>query len=271
MPSLSHKLSALAIALVVASCGGDGSGGSGATSGGSTATLGNAVESANFAGYQVTGSVGTFRKVSGTWTVPSVTTSASDTASSAWAGIGGGCINPPDCTLVEPTLIQAGTEHDSTGGQPSYFAWWEALPAPAVQASGGPLGADTFDVAPGDRITVDIDGSNLVLWAIRITNVRGGSTHWTFDTTVPYVVGGTTAEWIVESPLAFGVGGVGQPDIANFGRVPFSALTANGANPHLGGTAFVLTDADGNVLATPSVPSASGDAFAVCFGSGPCS
>src|SRR5207253_3033657 len=168
------------------------------------------------------------KKVSGTCTAPSVTPSSSDTASSIWAGIGGGCTNPPDCTLVEPTLIQAGTEQDSSGGQPSYFAWWEALPGPAIEASGGPLSSQTFDALPGDRITVDVDGSNLLVWTIRIMDVRGGATHWTFETTVPYVAVATTVEWIVESPLAFGLGGVAQPTLSDFGRVSLFDLTENG-------------------------------------------
>src|SRR5205085_6011496 len=107
-----------------AGCGGGGGGGGGATSndgseagggdaGSSTAPLESAIKSTNFSGYQRAGAPLGFKKVSGTWIVPSVTPSSSDTASSIWAGIGGGCTNPPDCTLVEPTLIQAGTEQDS--------------------------------------------------------------------------------------------------------------------------------------------------------------
>jgi hypothetical protein len=226
----------------------------------------------NFSGYQRAGGPLGFKKVSGTWGVPSVSASSTDTASSIWVGIGGGCPNPPACTLVEPTLIQAGTEQDSTGGQPTYFAWWEALPGPAIPASGEMLSSQTFDVLPGDRITVEVDGTNLVVWTIRIVDVRGGTTHWTFDTTVPYLAAGTTVEWIVESPLAFGLGGVGQPTLSDFGRVSLFDLTENGMNPHLGsGDAFVLTDGRGNVLASPSGPSSSGDGFAVCFGPNPCS
>ena len=258
---------------VAAGCGGDG-GGSSTNVDDTLASNPSALRSTNYCGYQVAGAPLGFHQVSGTWTVPSVPTSGPDAASSAWTGIGGGCSDPPDCTFVEPTLIQAGTEQDRVGGQAVYYAWWEALPAPAIPASGGPLGLGTgnFDVQAGDRITVNIDGSSLVLWNIDIIDERGGSEHWRFHTTVPYVTVGTTAEWIAESPLAIATSGVGQAPLTDFGRVSFSALTKNGASPNLGtaGNPFIMTDGNGGVLCNPSAPTASGDGFVACSGSAPC-
>jgi hypothetical protein len=265
-----HVLYLLMLAAVSPSCGGGDGSGTGGTD--PAATLQSGIKSTNFCGYQRAGGPAGFRKVGGTWIVPSVSTPGTDTASSAWTGIGGGCSDPPDCTVVEPTLIQAGTEHDRTGGQASYYAWWEALPGPAVQASGGPLSSQTFDVAPGDRITVSIDGSSLVLWNIDIVDTRDGASHWSFHTTVPYLVAGTTAEWIVEAPLSIGTGGTGQIPLSDFGRIPFLDLTQNGANPDLGrsGNAFIMTDGQGNIVCNPSAAAASGDAFTACSGSEPC-
>jgi len=267
--SLRTLLCLLMLAAVSSSCGGDGSGKAGTEALG---TLQSGIRSTNYCGYQRAGSLAGFRKVGGTWIVPSVSTSDADGGSSAWTGIGGGCSDPPDCTLIEPTLIQAGTEHDSTGGQATYFAWWEALPGPAVEASGGPLGTETFDVQPGDRITVSIDGSSLVLWNIDIVDTRDGATHWTFHTTVPYVVAGTTAEWIAEAPLSIGTSGAGQLPLSDFGRISFFDLTQNGANPRLGesGNAFIMTNGAGDVVCNPSAAAASGDAFTACSGSEPC-
>ena len=264
-----NLLSLLMLAAVSSSCGGDGSGKGDIAS---VSTLQSGIRSTNYCGYQRAGSLAGFRKVGATWIVPSVSTSSTNTKSGAWTGIGGGCADPPDCTLVEPTLIQAGTEHDSSGGQPVYYAWWEALPAPQIEASGGLLSSQTFDVLPGDRITVSIDGSGLVLWNIDIVDTRDGATHWTFHTTVPYVVAGLTAEWIAESPLSIGTGGAGQPPLSDFGRISFFDLTQNGANPRLGepGNAFIMTDGQDRVLCNPSAAAASGDAFTACFGSEPC-
>jgi hypothetical protein len=270
----SRRLCALALAFAAACGGGDhGAGFGGAQLGDALASNQSGIASLNYCGYQVAGGALGFHKVGGTWIVPSVPSSGPDAASSVWTGIGGGCSNPPDCTLVEPTLIQAGTEQDRSGGKTVYYAWWEALPAPSIQASGGPLGTDTFDVQPGDRITVSIDGSGLVVWNIDIVNSRNGADHWTFHATVPYVTVGTTAEWIAEAPLSIGTRAVGQLPIADFGLVSFFDLTKNGANPDLAksGNAFILTDGNGGVLCNPSAPAGSGDAFTACAGSGACS
>ncbi len=261
-----------ALALLPLGCGG---GGGGSGSNGSSAAAASAssggIRSTNFSGYQLAGGLGGFKKASAVWTVPEVQPSSPDTASSTFVGIGGGCTNPPSCTLIEPTLIQAGTEQDNTGGTPTYYAWWEALPFAQVQASGGPLSSDTFDVLPGDELTVTGDGSSLVLWDITIANRRGGSPHWTFHTTVPYVVAALTVEWIVESPLTFGSNGAGQISLSDFDRISFSGLTANGAKVTLDPEQRItMTDGQGTVLASPSAPSSSGDAFSVCFGSGLC-
>ncbi|HUE39775.1 MAG TPA: G1 family glutamic endopeptidase [Candidatus Binatia bacterium] len=262
--------SLLTLAAVCAACGGDGSG---KQTSDATSTIQSGIKSTNFCGYQVAGGLLGFHKVGGSWIVPSVPSSGADSASSTWTGIGGACSDPPACTVVEPTLIQAGTEQDRSGGQAVYYAWWEALPGPSIQASGGPLGTQSFDVEPGDRITVSVDGSSLVVWNIDIADERGGGNHWTFHTTVPYVAAGTTAEWIAEAPLSIGTSGTGQLPLTDFGRVSFFGLTQNGTSPRLAeaGTAFILDDAQGNVACNPSAPAGSDDAFTACSGAAPCS
>lgn len=236
----------------------------------STPVTSGGIQSTNYSGYQLSGAPGGFKKVIGSWVVPGIASSTTDTASSTWTGIGGGCANPPDCTVTDLTLIQAGTEQDNRG-TPTYFAWWEALPAPQVRANGGLLGTDTFDVLPGDFITVTIDGTSAIVWNITITNQRSGQPHWTFNTSVPYVAAALTTEWIEETPLSVGSGSAGQLALSDFGRVSFSGLSVNGAKPTLDLTQrIVLTDAQGHVLANPSLPSGSGDAFSICFGPAPC-
>ena len=258
---------------IVPACGGGGGGNS--TNGRSSVRGhrnkgGGGQQSTNWAGYGLLGAAGGFNSVEGTWVVPSIVQSKKDTASSTWAGIGGGCTDPPTCATDDPTLIQAGTEQDNSSGKPTYFAWWEAIPAPSITA-GNPLSSQTFDVQPGDTITVKIDGSDLLVWKIEIDNVRSGSPHWTFTTTVPYSAAGMTAEWIEESPLSAGTNGAGQMTLSDFHRVLFTDLTANGANPNLTlSDEIVLTDGSGNVLAQPSAPEGSNNSFAVCFGAGAC-
>jgi hypothetical protein len=225
-------------------------------------------QSTNWCGYQLAGAPGGFNQVSATWTVPSITKSSDATASSTWTGIGGGCAES-SCTVVDPTLIQAGIEADNNGdGTQSYSAWWEAIPAPSVQA-GSPLDTGTYDVRPGDRISVSIDGSNLVVWNIAIVNLRGGAPHWTFTTTVPYTAAGLTAEWIEEAPLVFGTNGAGQISLSNFGKLSFTQLIENTMKPSLGASgAIEMVDGNGKVICSPSPPSSKG--FNVCYGSGSC-
>jgi hypothetical protein len=228
----------------------------------------DAEESTNWCGYQLAGSVAKFNQVSATWTVPSIAQSNSVTTSSTWTGVGGGCTDS-SCALVDPTLIQAGTEQDNNGdGTKSYYAWWEAIPAPAIEA-GGPLSTRQYDVRAGDKISVSIDGSSLVVWKITIADFRSGLPHWTFTTTVPYSAAGLTAEWIEEAPLSVGTGGTGQLALSNFGRVSFSGLTANTVKPTASSAEpITLVDNDGHALCRPSAMTSTG--FAVCYGSGTC-
>ena len=231
----------------------------------------NAEQSTNWAGYGLAGSALGYTSVSATWVVPSVRASSTDTSSATWTGIGGGCSNPPSCTLIDETLIQAGTEQDSSSGIPTYSAWWEALPVPSVPLSGGILSSQTYDVLPGDAITVTISSTAVVDWSIQIQNVRGGSPHWSFSQTVPYVAAGLTAEWIEESPLVVGSSGAGQQSLSDFDRVLFTGLTVNGAAPELTpAEQIILSNGSGKTLAQPSAPEGSGNSFAVCYGASPC-
>jgi Peptidase A4 family len=230
----------------------------------------NQIESTNWAGYEVTPSPLSISSIQGTWTVPTIAASSTNTASATWLGIGGGCVDPPSCLVTEPTLIQAGTEEDNTSGTQSYSAWWEALPAPSEPLSGGPISSGgSYDVAPGDVVTVTISASPNVLWSIALQDVRSGSVYWTFDQTVPYVEAGLTAEWIEESPLEAGTGGAGQLPLSDFGQITFSGLEINGAAPTLNAEdELIMTNSSGTILAQPSAPQ--GDGFTVCYGSGAC-
>jgi len=230
----------------------------------------NQTTSTNWAGYQLAAGPLAYNSVQGTWIVPAVAASSTNTASATWTGIGGGCIDLPNCTATEATLIQAGTDQDYTGGRANYYAWWEALPAPSVPLSGAIISSGkNYDVRPGDLITVTITASPKVLWTIKIEDVRSGVPHWTFTTSVPYVEPGLTAEWIEESPLSAGTGGAGQLALSNFRRVRFSRLEVDRVPPKLTSkNKIIMTNGSGKVLARPSLPGSNG--FAVCWGSGTC-
>jgi hypothetical protein len=192
--------------------------------------------SGNWAGYIVTD--GPYTSVSGQWTVPSVSTSQSG-YSAVWLGVDG---------VDNNHLIQVGTEQDSFFGHAHYAAWWEILPAPAVEIDG-------YRVRPGDRITASVKRVSANRWQIRISN----ATHWTYTTTRTYTGRGTSAEWIVEAPTV----NSRQSQLARHGPVRFDHLLANGRNPKLDSSeSGVLVQFHRQIVIT-SAPDAQRDGFTV--------
>lgn len=194
--------------------------------------------SLNWSGYYVTNTAG-YSSASSSWTVPSVSTSSSG-YSSAWIGIGG--------VSGTGNLIQTGTDQDCTtgtttagelkyhgleakpttngkgGGGPgggssckaTYYAWYEAYPAPEVKIS-------NFNVSPGNVITASVQQVSGG-WSTTITNV---STGQTFTATIsnfnPDV---TTAEAITERPSLCSVASCKLTNLANFGHMQFADASA---------------------------------------------
>ena len=221
-------------------------------------------QSTNWSGYNqgLLGKGTLFTSVSGDWTVPTASQHTTGRAenSSAWVGIGGGCLEP-SCLLVDPTLIQAGTNQDvDAQNHASYSTWWEIIPLPQILT---PL-----SVGPGDHVRVTINQALPEIWQIRIDNISSGQS---FSTTVPYSSSYGTAEWILETPTMISTdSGVGLASMPKLGSVPFFNAKANGANPNLDSSqAIQLVSSTGEIIATPSAPSG-GDSFRVCTYSGSC-
>jgi Peptidase A4 family len=152
----------------------------------------NTWSASNWSGYAETG---TYTGVSGTWTVPAVSSSSGSTYSSAWIGVDG--FNDSD-------LIQTGTEEDYYSGSAHYDAWWEILPASETEIS-----PSTYPVSPGDRMSASIYETSATtggsgrhhstehVWDITIKDTTKG---WSFSTSQGYSGPGTSAEWILEAP-----------------------------------------------------------------------
>jgi hypothetical protein len=163
----------------------------------------------NWAGYEVINNFAnpksTVQGISGSWTVPSVKNLGSDTYSSVWVGIGG---------QFDQTLIQVGTEQDSTNGSANYYAWYELLPSNSVPIA-------TFQVSPGDQMAASISliQANSSLWTITIDDL---SNHGHFQNDFNYNSQKLTAEWIVERPEVNGI----LTQLADFGSVTFTQCTA---------------------------------------------
>jgi hypothetical protein len=186
--------------------------------------------STNWSGYATTGS--RYTSVSGTWTQPSATCSAGQTAySSFWVGIDGDTTN---------TVEQTGTDADCSNGTPTYYAWYEMYPKFPVNLSN--------PVKPGDTISASVTTNGSGSFTLTISD---STQHWTFTTkqnSKKAKLG--SAEWIAEAPSGSG----GVLPLANFGTVNFSSCMANGvaisSNPNV--DEIVMVTSSGTVKAQPS-------------------
>lgn len=135
------------------------------------------VASLNWAGYAFSGA--TYTTVHGSWTVPAANCESGQASMSGfWVGLGG---FSPTATGVE----QIGTATNCDGkGSPSYFAWYELFPQPAVM-----LGA----VNPGDTIdaTVTSNGDGTYTFTFNGQSFNADALGFGDN---------TSAEWIAEAP-----------------------------------------------------------------------
>ena len=198
-----------------------------------------------------------FNSVTSDWTVPATSqhTPNQSESSATWIGIGGGCLDA-GCTLQDATLIQTGTEQDvDSSGHPSYSAWWELVPAPAITIA-------SMTVSAGDRIHASVSQAAPATWTITLNDM---TRRETFSTTVPYPSTQSTAEWIEETPLTIGSGGTGQASLPNLTTSVFDSATVNGVSAHLAtGEQVQLVDSSGKVIGAPSAPNAQANGFADC-------
>lgn len=155
----------------------------------------------NWAGYAALNDQ--YTGVSAEWIVPSSTeTSNVISADAAWVGIGG---------ITDNNLIQAGTQAIIHNGKTQYIAWYELLP-------------DTQRTAPiavnaGDHMFASVSEQSPDVWHIAITDL---TTKQTFQANVPYHSSHSSAEWIIERPLAMTGDATGYLPLSNFGNVTFT-------------------------------------------------
>jgi len=166
------------------------------------------VESANWSGYALMGA--SFTHVRGTWVVPAVFCGVTPNAySSFWVGIDG---------LTSGTVEQVGTDSDCDGDTPSYYAWYEFNPSPAMFI-------DSISIAPGNEMSATVSYSDDE-FTLTITNLTTGES---FTKSSP--VSGAkrnSAEWIAEAPCCTRSGGI--LPLSDFEIVSFGADHATNAS-----------------------------------------
>lgn len=206
--------------------------------------------SSNWAGYAISdpatiaGTTATqplaFSDVTATWVQPKAkcTSGPSAAYSAFWVGLGG-------FATTSTALEQVGTESDCTdAGTPTYFAWYEIVPAPSVRVN--------LKIFAGDMITtaVVVNGSDVLVQVKDRTRGTNFTRHLTAAT--PDV---SSAEWIAEAPSECATRCQVLP-LANFGSVAFSRIAAV-ANGHPG----TLTDTSWASLPIQLVPHANFHSF----------
>jgi hypothetical protein len=269
----------------------------------------NEVETSNWSGYAVANySTGqTYTAAQASWTVPAVSYVAPPPVchfynnhnsrrgrhpsskicftpdvgweySASWVGIGGYCENV-NCTQVDSTLIQLGTEQDASGrGSRQYYAWIEVLPTDPVVISPNYPNCNSlscaYPVQPGDAITAALScQSNCTpgqtqSWLLTMTNE---TQQWTWSTSLTYTSLLLSAVWIQEAPVSSG----GVLPLADYGTISFAASVNADAAPNfppglnggVGVDALLMVDPYGET-SNPSVaqPSSDADAFNTCWG-----
>jgi hypothetical protein len=166
-----------------------------------------------------------FSDVTGTWVQPKAKCSTTKATSAAfWVGIGG-------YDESSNSLEQLGTGVDCDGASttPTYYAWWELVPASSVRIK--------LKISPGDTINAAVLVSGQTI-TFSLKDVTRGSRFSKVLTTSQALDTGS-AEWIAEAPSECGSFGHCQVvPLTNFGTVTFTKSAAI-ANTHPG----TLTDA----------------------------
>lgn len=171
-----------------------------------SATMGYA-KSYNWSGYDGATAPGT--GVEASWTVPKVKTSSKDQYSSSWIGVDG-------TSAADPTILQAGTEQDTTGAD---VAWVELYPA-APQCIASISTGNCATVKPGDHMLAAISPAGTNLWSVGLEDV---TQNWQFGPQdLAYTGPGASVEWIVEAPTSSATQKI--LPLADFGSLPFSKM-----------------------------------------------
>lgn len=197
--------------------------------------------SLNWSGYALAG--GPFTSVGGTFNVPTITGSGSDSSAAEWAGIDGW---GPGAS----SIIQAGVAEDYTASLNTVrvTAWYELYPAPAF--------AIPLTVNAGDQVTVSISEVSAGDWNVLVAD---DTTSQAWNAEFSYAGPESTAEWIVEAP--FSTLSESIIPLAPFSPVTFTHLAATPTGEPA--TRFLMFQS-GQQVSTPSPLSANG--FTVGYG-----
>ena len=200
----------------------------------------------NWSGYVATG--GPFTYVTGTFNVPSLLATPTETLAAIWDGIDG---------FGNLSLIQAGTNETYVPSNNTVYtdAWW------TLSTLGYYEQPIAMTVVPGDRMTVTIYQTAASNWIITILNDTTGAT---FTTDQTYSAPQVTAEWVVEAP---GLGGT-TSSLGDYSPdVTFAGLSAAGPQRTLSVVRMLQPGKTGKLVQMSSPSALTEAGFAVAYGS----
>ncbi len=240
--------------------------------------------SSNWAGYVATGIGSTpstaspsmsYTDVTGQWVQPRATcTRGTATSVAIWVGLGG-------YSESSQELEQIGSSADcSVGGKPSYYIWYELVPADSVNLK--------VRIRPGDTIasSVVVNGTDVLVQATDRTRGVRFTRHLTMAS--PDL---SSADWIAEAPSQCSASGYcPQLALTNFHSVSFtrSYAVGNTQNGTISSPSWTSTELDlvprahrfygdpndpsslaGGAGAMPSALSTDGSGFTVTWSANP--
>lgn len=188
-----------------------------------------------------------FADVTATWRQPKSTCTADRVSSAAfWVGLGG--YDPASTSLEQ---LGTGADCDGVAKLPTYYAWWELVPAASVRVPVTIKAGDTISAA------VLVQGQKISFSLKNLTR----HTRFSKVLTASQDLDTASAEWIAEAPSDCSFAGRCRPvPLTNFGNVTFSNIAAIG-NAHPG----TLTDPAWTSTAIELISGGSTDQF---FGQG---
>ena len=199
--------------------------------------------STNWSGLVDTGAQ--FTGVSAQWVVPQVQPSSVNEVSCTWIGIDG---------TTGTSLIQTGTNQNSSSNSTSYSAWYEILPAPQTTLGG---------VLPGDHMQASVAETSPGIWTITINDT---TSNQGFSRAFNYSGPGASAEWIEEATTV----GSQIGTLADFGTVQFSNLRFGVSGANTASANYVaMEDSGGHIIAYPATFDAADDSQQIIYGSPP--
>jgi hypothetical protein len=133
--------------------------------------------------------------VSASWVQPTVKASSGNGTgySAYWVGLGG-------ASEQSQALEQVGTAADVTGGQTTYYAWYELVPSSEQKLN--------LTIHPGDHMSGKVTVSGTTVTVTLSDQTTGKSTTETLQMSNPDT---SSAEWIAEAPAS-------ETSYGSFGR-----------------------------------------------------